>query len=145
MMPTAGVPIIGSKATEIQHPTVNMTRFALLQVRLVALTSVLALYGCVSASYTFGTLPNLGALEQDLIICVSDQAEILRVLGEPSGRGMEMLPISDRPRTTWTYHYMRGSLKDARRLVLFVFLKEGKYDGYMWFSSLPESTNNKGE
>jgi hypothetical protein len=37
-----------------------------------------------------------------------------------------------------TYYYELATLSDSRRAFLFVYLDHGKYDGYMWFSSLPE-------
>jgi len=38
----------------------------------------------------------------------------------------------------WSYYYEEGTLKDARRIFLFVYFDQDMYDGYMWFSSLPK-------
>jgi hypothetical protein len=48
-----------------------------------------------------------------------------------------MLPIDPKARTMWSYYYQVGNLDDARMIYLFVHFDEDRYDGYMWFSSLP--------
>jgi hypothetical protein len=52
-----------------------------------------------------------------------------------------MLPAHDSPRDLWVYYYEEGSLTDDRRIFLFVFFKQDRYDGYLWFSSLPGMTS----
>jgi len=53
-----------------------------------------------------------------------------------------MLPWQSSPRTVWTYYYeegvidLGGATSDDRRIFLFVFLDQGRFDGYLWFSSL---------
>lgn len=39
----------------------------------------------------------------------------------------------------WSYYYEEGTLKDDRRMFLFVyFTPDNLYEGYLWFSSLPK-------
>jgi hypothetical protein len=76
------------------------------------------------------------ALENKLVIGQSTAADVERVLGPPFGKGREMLPLSESPRTTWQYYFEEGGLEDDRRLFIFVFLRDDHYDGYIWFSSL---------
>jgi hypothetical protein len=96
---------------------------------------LISVSGC-SINYRAGRLPDVASLETSLHPGKSTQEDVAKVLGEPFGKGKEMLPIGLKPRTLWSYYYEEGSLQDARRLFLFVFLDGDKYDGYMWFSSL---------
>lgn len=84
-----------------------------------------------------GNKPNVAALEKTLTQGVSTEQDVVKVLGAPVGKGREMLPFMDSPRDTWTYYYEEGDLNDDRRLFLFVFFANQRFDGYMWFSSLP--------
>lgn len=68
-------------------------------------------------------------------------------MGSPSGQGMIMLPVDSEPREVWSYYYGTGHMvggdsgkihANLRRLFLFVYFDEGRYDGYMWFSSLTD-------
>lgn len=87
----------------------------------------------------FGSLPDTGKLDTDLTLGLSKQSDVLEALGEPRNRGQAMLPGQDSQRDLWCYYYEEGTLSDDRRIFLFVFFKEGVYDGYMWFSSLPST------
>jgi hypothetical protein len=89
-------------------------------------------------------------LEDVLKIGQSSEADVEAVLGRPSGKGTEMFPIDEeqattynyrqKQRTMWTYYYEEGTLfKDDRRILLFVFFHGERYDGYLWFSSLPDA------
>ena len=100
--------------------------------------------GCVNVTVRAGVKPNISALEKKLVQGVSTEQDIIKALGTPTGKGREMLPFMDAPRDTWTYYYEEGDMKDDRRLFLFVFVKNQRYDGYMWFSSLPEFKPNTG-
>lgn len=120
-------------------------------LRCAAIVSVLAVgslvAGCSDVKAVGGTKPNLEALEGTLRIGESSAAEVRAALGEPTGSGMMMQPIDDSPRTMWSYYYERDRFTGAgggdsrfetRRTFLFVFFKDGRYDGYMWFSSHPK-------
>jgi hypothetical protein len=101
----------------------------------VFLTIILTISGC-NIQMRAGRLPNIQALEDSLQPGISTRSEVLMALGEPFGRGKEMLPIGQKSRTLWSYYYEEGSLEDDRRIFLFIFLDGDKFDGYMWFSSL---------
>jgi len=94
------------------------------------------LSGCSSMRYRVGEPLDMPALER-LQVGASTAAEITTVLGPPYGTGRAQLPFHPAPREMWTYYYEIGSLVDARRTFLFVFLDEGILDGYTWLSSLP--------
>lgn len=118
-----------------KSPRTSILTKVILLFSLLALTQ---LTGCVNVQIRAGAKPNLEALERSLRQGKSTLQDVAKSLGEPTGKGREMLPFMDSPRDTWTYYYEEGDLKDDRRLFLFVFFKNQRYDGYMWFSSLPE-------
>ncbi len=100
----------------------------------------LATAGCI---WTVGTRPVTEALETRLRPGESTPAEVVAALGKPSGEGGIMLPVLDkRARESWTYYYEKGHAEgsdvDTRRTFLFVYFDDGVYDGYLWFSSLPQ-------
>jgi hypothetical protein len=68
----------------------------------------------------------------------STREHVWAALGQPYATGRWMMPIDDRARTVWTYYYEDGRLTDARRVLLFVYFDQDRYDGYMWFSSTPK-------
>lgn len=92
--------------------------------------------------------PNPGVLEGTLHLGESTPADVLAALGKPDGKGKEMLPIGRTPRTLWSYYYQEINLENIGLLVnkvkgsgqifMFVFFDQDRYDGYMWFSSLPK-------
>ena len=51
------------------------------------------------------------------------------------------MPFQDSERAVWTYFHERGSVDAAsgqmrdQRVYLFVFMKDDRFDGYMWFAS----------
>jgi hypothetical protein len=93
-----------------------------------------------------GRRPDVAALEQRLRAGQSAADDVLAALGPPNGKGAAMLPIDERPRVMWHYNYtesavhatMPGHIQaDPRTFNLFVFFDGERYDGYLWFSSLP--------
>lgn len=107
---------------------------------LLALLAVIIMLttGCMDIKTRIGRMPDTDALEKTLHLGESSQTDVLKTLGEPYGKGKEMLPIGKGARVMWSYYYEEGNLKDSRRIFLFVFFEQDKYDGYMWFSSLPK-------
>jgi hypothetical protein len=104
----------------------------------IAMLSLLLTAGCLDLRVRAGTRPDESQLEQRLVMGKSTTDDVRNVLGEPFGRGASMLPMQDAPRTMWTYYYEEGTLKDDRRIFLFVYFSaDNRYEGYMWFSSLP--------
>jgi hypothetical protein len=107
---------------------------------LSAIAVVVCLFAsaCMDLKIRVGTRPDSAVLEERLHIGVSKSKDVLEALGMAYGKGKAMFPFHDSPKELWSYYYEEGSLKDSRRIFLFVFLDQDRYDGYMWFSSLPE-------
>jgi len=101
------------------------------------------LTGCATVMFQAGRPLQDAEWREALQVGSSTREDVLRVLGEPVGQGRALLPIdeSDSPRTVFTYYYEQATTQDARRLFLFVFLDGDRYDGYLWFSSLPGATS----
>jgi hypothetical protein len=113
----------------------RFSRIATLGALSLLLFSSLAL-GCMDIRMRIGERPNTDLLETALRLGESTPPDVLRVLGTPFGKGQALLPIDPRPRAMWSYYYEEGDLKDSRRIFLFVYFDQDRYDGYMWFSSL---------
>lgn len=109
--------------------------------RLAVLVVAAGLSGCGTMQFESGRKVNAEVLEQSLKTGVSTVADVKQVLGEPFGQGRALMPFHETPRTVWTYYYEQGSADlgsgemHDRRLYLFVFLVDNRYDGYMWFAS----------
>ncbi|MFQ5656260.1 MAG: hypothetical protein ACE5G5_01815 [Candidatus Methylomirabilales bacterium] len=103
---------------------------------IIAVAALLAT-GC-NVQVRMGKRPDLRALEDSLVIGESTAADVSAVLGQPQGVGRSMLPIASKPRTMWFYHYAEGTLENGRQVFVFVYFDKDRYDGYMWFSSLPD-------
>ena len=107
-----------------------------------ALVAIGALAGCGAIQVRAGAKPDVALLQQSLRVGESGEQEVRSALGNPDGRGRSMLPWQSSPRTVWTYYYeegvidLGGATSDDRRIFLFVFLDQGRFDGYLWFSSL---------
>jgi hypothetical protein len=114
------------------HPIIPRGIFSIFLLLIFILTS-----GC-GIQMVAGSLPDVGSLEKTLQIGQSKETDVINALGYPFGRGREMMPIGQKQRTLLSYYYEVGSFQDSRRMFLFVFLDGDKYDGYMWFSSLPK-------
>lgn len=97
---------------------------------------LVALCAACNFHVSVGRQPDPDVLETILRIGESTPADVRSELGEPDGTGREMLPIGEKPREMWSYYYEEGDLQDSRRIFLFVFFDQDRYDGYMWFSSL---------
>ena len=89
-------------------------------------------------------------LETQLRRSVSTADDICRVLGEPTGRGAALLPrVHDRPQEIWFYQdieltdikAIQGQLDlIMRQQILLVFVRDGFFDGFMWFSNTDAAT-----
>lgn len=109
----------------------------------LVLASTLVVSGCVSFQMDMGRPVDPKLLEANLRIGESTRADVLATLGEPNGRGRGLLPIDVTPKTVWLYYYAESSVessavKDVRQILLWVYLDGDRYDGYLWFSSLPK-------
>ena len=104
------------------------------------LLACLALSGCATVQVQSGDEVALAALEQ-LWIGESSELDIKAALGPPNGQGQAVLPFEETARSVWSYHFEQGLLRkgkfESQRLELLVFVKDGRYDGYLWFSTVP--------
>lgn len=97
--------------------------------------------GCSVTVLNVGRLPQAELLESSLRVGESTPEDVVRVLGPPSGEGRSQTPLEDAPRPMWAYLAERSALegttlRESRRGFLFVYFRGGRYDGYLWFSSL---------
>ncbi len=104
---------------------------------LMAVAAPLLMTGCMSLQARAGKQFDTGNL-QSLQVGQSGREDLRSILGEPYGKGSSMLPFHDSPRETWYYYYEESTLDESRRKFLFIYLDDSLYDGYMWFSSLPD-------
>lgn len=117
------------------------------QARVRLIVSVIAAgllaAGCGNIKVRAGNLPNVTALEDRLVMLQSTKADVRLMLGPPFGEGASQMPTQPKAHTLWSYYYEEGTLSDDRRMFLFVYFNpDGLYDGYMWFSSLPEQSSS---
>ena len=105
---------------------------------LAMLLIAVILPSCVNLQVRAGRRPNKDLLESQLTLGKSSEADVSRILGAPLGRGRAALPHHSlrQADNMWTYYYEEGTLEESRRVFLFVYFDVGRFDGYMWFSSL---------
>ena len=107
----------------------------------IALFVFISLSSCVSLQMRAGAAPDIPALET-LTVGVSTAPQVEARMGKPFGTGRSLLPFQGTVGDIWTYYYEEGTVSiggsDDRRTFLFIYFNEGIYDGYMWFSSLPD-------
>lgn len=89
--------------------------------------------GCVRMQ---GRMPDTTALDAGKLVAgVSTKADVLETLGAPTGYGMTRVDYLPEPRVIWSYEAVGVGVGKVRTMMLLVFFKEDRYDGYMWFSS----------
>ncbi|GEM_PF-2568039 len=114
---------------------------ARLRLLVFVLAAGLLAGGCGSIKVRAGSRPDVTALERQLVLLQSTKADVARVLGEPFGQGGSQMPTQPKAHTLWSYYYEEGTIADDRRMFVFVYFNpDGLYDGYLWFSSLPEQS-----
>jgi hypothetical protein len=110
---------------------------------LLALSLATALLaGCGEIKVRSGVPVARSMIESRLTLGQSTAEDVRQALGEPVGMGREFLPFHDQPRTVWSYHFEEGQVSlsgsgDSRRIFVWIFLKDARYDGYLWVSSFP--------
>jgi hypothetical protein len=102
--------------------------------------------GCSRIDVISGVPPRLDMLDAELKLGQSDPDAVRAALGKPSGEGAILLPMDPRRRELWIYTHGVGSVTmqsrqspptmQSRLTYLLVYFADGRYDGYMWFSSL---------
>ncbi len=108
------------------------TRLRWLGITSLVIASV-ALAGC-SAAFSVGAAKRATQLSQ-LAVGTSTDAEVVRALGEPRGRGVARLAGVEGARTIWFYDAYSGDSSRVDMNFLIVFLEGSRYDGYLWMSS----------
>jgi len=62
---------------------------------------------------------------------------VLRILGNPDGYGkIDHTPDELDQRDIWLYRYAVSTMSQSNLKILLVFLNGGKFDGFLWFSSV---------
>lgn len=104
----------------------------------VILAACMALGACGNIRVRAGNEIYLPAL-LELRVGESTSENVQTTLGAPFGTGRSYLPFQSEHLEMWSYYYELGTISDMRRTFLFVYFDDGVFDGYMWFSSLPET------
>ena len=108
-------------------------------VVLIAIAST----ACGTVRIEAGRLVDPSVLETQLRIGESTREDVRAALGAPLGEGRAMLPMDPGPRTVWSYAFAEVLVegveaKDAREMSVWIYFDGNRYDGYLWFSSLPK-------
>jgi hypothetical protein len=127
----------------LRSPGAEWSRASAARRRSAALAALAALLGlgCESTLTQVGRPLRVDRLETSLEPGKSTPEDVMRVLGPPSGTGRSELPIEPVPRPVWAYYFEKATSTGAAtgsvgRSLLFVYFREGRYDGYLWFSSI---------
>jgi len=106
--------------------------------RLAGVLLIASCWGCATPPPPRQVAFNWKALDTELVRGVSTEADVRKALGIPVGRGAFLWPGSDDPRDVLYYEKAEvGQVGDRLVLnedVFLVFLKEGRFDGFFWFS-----------
>jgi len=102
----------------------------------VALFALFCLAGC-SVVVVMGRVPDTEPLESKFVMGETTRAEVVEALGDPDGCGKLLFPDDPEPRDLCYFARSEATMKESRFMFYFVFFRGGRYDGYMWFSSLP--------
>lgn len=99
--------------------------------------------GCGTVRLELGRRVDPSLLESNLRIGQSTRADVLAALGAPRGEGRAWFPMDAGPRTVWSYAYGEAMVEgmrvnDTRELSVWVYFDGDRYDGYLWFSTLPK-------
>jgi hypothetical protein len=102
----------------------------------------IACAACTTGKYTTRSRSlDVQALESSLRRGASTMEDVERLMGKPDGTGSMLLPIDVTPVTTWVYERIELESNEGRMTVLqdvmLVFFREGKFDGFFWFSDIP--------
>jgi hypothetical protein len=99
---------------------------------------------------TIEAFRNTEVLETQLKKGVSSLEEVKRLLGEPTGSGAVFLPgVQQNPQEIWVYQDIEATDMKAmqgvidlkvRQQILILFVRDGRYDGFMWFSNSEPAT-----
>jgi hypothetical protein len=121
----------------------RLSRLGSVLFALILAATALAGCGEIEIKVLAGKRVDPALLESELTLGQSTSEDIQKVLGEPLGVGRDLLPFQSEPRTVMSYYFeeSQGSLTGAgnsKRMFVWVFVKAGRYDGYLWVSGFPE-------
>ena len=112
----------------------------LLTIGLLAILIPFLFSSCASqeVKQRYGPAFNYAALTSTLQRGVSSAADVQAVLGEPNGSGGYYFPVVAEPYPVWFYEKVKidisGHEPEFHQDVLLIFFKEGRFDGFLWFS-----------
>jgi hypothetical protein len=118
----------------------------------LALGWALVLVGCAAPPRhsTVDVFRDTRLLESRLHKGISTMDEVRQVLGEPTGSGAVLLAgLQQQPQQIWFYQdieltdmkAVQGQLDlQMRQQILIVFVREDRFDGFMWFSNADAAT-----
>ena len=115
----------------------KMTRLA---IGLLAMLVPILFSSCASqeVKQPHGPAFNYAALTSTLQRGVSSAADVQAVLGEPNGSGGYYFAVVAEPYPVWFYEKLKidisGHQPEIHQDVLLIFFKEGRFDGFLWFS-----------
>lgn len=118
--------------------TLSLSRAVLAAMSMV----VVLLAGCGEIKVRVGNPVAPSLLESRLSVGHSTAIDIRDALGEPLGVGRELLPFHSQPRSVWSYYFEEAQVSlggggDSRRIFVWIFLDNDRYDGFLWVSSFP--------
>jgi outer membrane protein assembly factor BamE (lipoprotein component of BamABCDE complex) len=96
---------------------------------------VATLAGCAAETRKSQALSQLDRLEGELQKGVSTKADVLFLLGEPSGSGGAEFPTAQHANDVWYYEASNASMSGVNMNILLIYFKDDAYDGFMWFSN----------
>jgi hypothetical protein len=103
--------------------------------RVLGLLAALAVTATACApSIEYGVKPNTQNLAR-LTVSESGPSEILKALGQPRGKGVARWAGIPGPREIWYYEHVKTDGSHLEQTMLLVFVKDGRYDGHLWFSA----------
>lgn len=93
------------------------------------------LTGCAVETRKSQAFSRLDRLESELKRGVATKADVLFLLGEPSGSGEAMLPTASQPNEVWYYEASGASMSSLKLKILLIYFEGDTYGGFMWYSN----------
>jgi len=90
---------------------------------------------CSACGVKTGEFFQADLLETKLIAGESKKADVLLILGEPSGTGGAVIPTDPEQQEIWYYENFEMPWMSMEQQILLVFFKQNIFDGYLWFSN----------
>lgn len=130
---TSSRPRLGRTTSRIQPEKSRLSlRFL---VRGIASLALFFIATACATTIEYGAKARTDALET-LTIASSTSDEIRLALGKPRGHGVARFAEDLIPRDLWFYEYVKTDGQTIDLKILVVLLKEERYDGHFWFSSV---------